>query len=153
MKVELDNSADVQAFSFSQCINEFVQNAEDLLHKLDKKLLNRGECPLRAECRPEFDVHPELAPQESTYQQFLIGMMTWMIELGRSGVFLEVSMTLSHLVLPRGVHLDKFYHIFSYLKNNCNTEMVFDPSDPIVHRREPSRGNIRLLVSLGIFQK
>ena len=38
----------------------------------------------------------------------------------------------SHLALPSEGHLNQFYHVFGYLKKNHNTELVFDPSDPVV---------------------
>ena len=38
----------------------------------------------------------------------------------------------SHLALPRRGHLDHLYHMFAYLKKHHNTELVFDPSDPVV---------------------
>jgi hypothetical protein len=43
-----------------------------------------------------------------------------------------VSMLSSHLALPREGHLAQTFHVFSYLKKYHNTEMVFDPSDPVI---------------------
>ena len=55
-----------------------------------------------------------------------------MVELGRVDICLEVSMMLSHLALPRIGHLKQVLHIFGYLKQHHNAEIVFDPSDPVV---------------------
>lgn len=38
----------------------------------------------------------------------------------------------SHVAMPREGHFEAVLHIFSYLKKYHNTEMVFDPSDPVV---------------------
>ena len=38
----------------------------------------------------------------------------------------------SHLVLPQERHLKQVYHMFSYLKKYHNSELVFNPSDPII---------------------
>ena len=38
----------------------------------------------------------------------------------------------SHLALPREGHLEQVLHIFAYLKKYHNTELVYDPSDPVV---------------------
>ena len=38
----------------------------------------------------------------------------------------------SHMAIPREGHLSQLFHTFAYLKKYHNTEMVFDPSDPIV---------------------
>jgi hypothetical protein len=62
-----------------------------------------------------------------------------MVELGRIDICLETLMLLSHLTLPREGHLAQVFHIFAYLKKYHNTEMVFDPSDPIINEAEFER--------------
>ena len=39
-----------------------------------------------------------------------------------------------HLVMPRKGHLDQVLHIFTYLHKYHNTELVYDPSDPVVEQ-------------------
>ena len=39
----------------------------------------------------------------------------------------------SHLALPWEGHLKQVYHMFAYLKKYHNSELVFDPSDPIIN--------------------
>ena len=34
--------------------------------------------------------------------------------------------------MPREGHLEQLFHIFAHLKNYHNTEMVFDPSYPVI---------------------
>ena len=48
------------------------------------------------------------------------------------GICLEVSLMSSHLALPRAGHLDKFFHIFEYLKWKHRARMVFDPTYPSI---------------------
>jgi hypothetical protein len=62
----------------------------------------------------------------------LIGLLRWIVELGRVDVDGEVSMMSSHLALPCVGHLKEIYHIFAYLSAHSNTEMVFDPTPPII---------------------
>jgi hypothetical protein len=38
----------------------------------------------------------------------------------------------SHMAMPREGHLYQVFQMFGYLKKYHNTEMVFDPSDPVV---------------------
>ena len=57
----------------------------------------------------------------------LIGVLRWIVELGRVDIDVEVSMMSSHLALLREGHLKELYHIFAYLKARPNAEMVFDP--------------------------
>jgi hypothetical protein len=112
-----------------------VQNVEDFLAKDERKrwkLPNKAETPLCTSYRPELDVTPELSPQEAAYYQSLIGILRWIVELGRVDICLEVSMLSSHLVLPRVGHLEQVFHIFAHLKKYHNTEVVYDPSDPVI---------------------
>ena len=131
-KVTLDNGVEAWDFSLSQYVKAAVKNVEDRLKKLGMKLPSRAETPLRTDYRPELDVTAELGAQDATYYQSLIGVLRWMVELGRVDICLEVLMMSSHLALSRVGHLDQVYHIFAYLKKYHNTELVFDPSDPMV---------------------
>ena len=38
----------------------------------------------------------------------------------------------SHLALPREGHFEQVLQVFSYLKKFHNTELIYDPSDPVV---------------------
>ena len=62
-KIELENSVDAWAFSYSQNVKTATKNVEDSPRKLDKKLLSRAKTPLCSEIRPELDKFPELASQ------------------------------------------------------------------------------------------
>ena len=77
---------------------------------------------------------PDLSPSEVTHYQSLTGFLTHMVDLCRVDVCLEVSIISSRLSLPREGHLDHTYHMFSYLNNHRNIEIVFDPSDPIAQK-------------------
>ena len=86
--------------------------------------------PITANYAPELDQSPELNPELATYYQSLIGILRWMVELGRVDICLEVSMLSSHLALPRQGHLDQLLHMFTYLKKYHNSCLVFDPTEP-----------------------
>ena len=94
----------------------------------------KAETPLTTTYRPELDTSPELNQEDSSYYQSLIGILRWMVELGRVDICLECSMMSSHLALPREGHLHQVLHIFAYLKKYHNAEMVFDPSDPDIDK-------------------
>jgi hypothetical protein len=42
----------------------------------------------------------------------------------------------SHLALPREGHLAQLFHMFVHLKKYHNTEMVFDPSNPVINESD-----------------
>jgi hypothetical protein len=134
-KVQLDNGVECWAFSSSQYVQAAVSNVEEYLSKRDDvnwKLPTKAETPMQTSYRPELDVSPELQPTDAAYYMSLIGMLRWIVELGRVDVCLECSMLSSHLALPREGHLHQLFQIFGHLKKYHNTEMVYDPSDPVI---------------------
>eukprot|EP00957_Ditylum_brightwellii_P077984 5927634-Ditylum_brightwellii.AAC.1 len=60
---------------------------------------------MRVSYRPELDITPALSPIDSAYYQSLIGMLRWIVELGRIDICLKVSMMPSHLAMPREGHM------------------------------------------------
>ena len=119
-KVELENGAKDWAASSSQYVQESVKNVERYLEKQDIprrwKLPKKAETPLPTSYRPELDVTPELEPTEASFYASLIGMLCWVVELGRIDICLEVSMMSSYLALPREGHLKEVLHMFAHLK-------------------------------------
>ena len=79
---------------------------------------------------PEIYITPELGEEDSAYFHSLIGVLRWIMELGRVYINVEASILSSHLAMAREVHMQEILHVFVYLKKHMNTEMVFDPSDP-----------------------
>ena len=131
-KVTLDNGAQAWSFSSSQYVKAAVGNVEEYLEKRGEKLMPKAKTPLSSNYRPEVDVTKELDPIDSSYYMSLIGILRWMVELGRVDIAVEVSLMSSHMAMPRKGHLDQVLHIFAYLKCHHNTEMIFDPSDPMI---------------------
>jgi hypothetical protein len=132
-KVQLDNGVECWAFSSSQHVQAAVKNVEECLLKRDDvnwKLPTKADTPLRTSYRPELDVSPELQSTDAACCMSLMGMLRWIVELGRVDVCLECSMLSSHLALPREGHLHQLFQVFAYLKKCHNAEMVCDPSDP-----------------------
>ncbi len=108
-------------------------NIEEYLAKHGGKLPSRAVTPLSLNYRPETDTTPELDPTgDAAYFQSLICILQWMVELGRVDICLEVLLLSSHLALPIEGHLEELYHIFAYLKQNHNAEMVFDLSYTVI---------------------
>jgi hypothetical protein len=59
-----------------------------------------------------------------------MGILRWMVELGRIDIITEVSELASQLAMPREGHLEAVFRIFSYLKYRKNSVMIFDRSYP-----------------------
>ncbi len=127
-EVTLENGVSAWSFSSSQYVQAVVKNVEQYLSKKGEKLVAKAPTPLSHGYPPEIDISPECGSDDASYFQSLIGVLRWMVELGRVDICIEVSMMSSHLALPRIGHLKEVLHIFAYLKKHHNSEMVFDPT-------------------------
>ena len=106
-KITLENGAQAWAFSSSQCVQAAVSNVEDYLRERHLQLPTKANTPLSSNYQPEVDVSPELEVTDAAYYQSVIGILRWMVELGRVDICCEVSMLSSHLALPREVTCSK----------------------------------------------
>ena len=131
-QVQLKNRNHAWSISSAQYVKNAIKNVEDKINKDGRRLVKRATTPFLFNYRPEVDESPEINAEDPSYYQSLIGILRWMVELGRVDICCEVSMMSTQLALPREGHLEAVLHIFSYLKSHHNTEMVFDPSDPMV---------------------
>ena len=141
-KVQLEHGVHAWAFSSSQYVQTAVKNVEVYLKSEDSKcwkMPNKADTPLTTTYRPELDISRELNVADAAYYQSLIGILRWIVVLGRVDVCLEVSMMSSHLAIHREGHLEQVLHIFAYLKKYHNTELVYDPSDPVVDENDFER--------------
>ena len=132
-KVTLDNGVDAWSFSSSQYVQNAVANVEAYLRKLGKSLPRKATAPFTTGYCPEIDTTAELDPveQAASYYQSLIGIIRWIVELGRVDITAEASMMASCMAMPRRGHLDQLFHMFAFLKRNKhNSEMLFYPSEP-----------------------
>ncbi len=103
---------------------------------LTDKLDNHFHLPQQADNPFPYDYHPKsdqsepLDPECLSFYQHLIGVMQWMVELGRIDIATEVSLLSSHLAYPCEGHLETALHIMSYLRQKHNTRLIFDPTYP-----------------------
>jgi len=131
-EVTLENGVSAWAFGSTQYVQAAVRNVEEYLQKKGEKLVVKAPTPLSNGYRPEIDLSPELEELDTAYYHSLIGVLRWIVEIGRVDICIEVSMMSSHLALPREGHLSEVLHIFAYLKKHHNSEMVFDPTTPVI---------------------
>ncbi len=98
-----------------------MQNVENHLAKSREKLPYKAPTPHTSGYHPEIDVSSKLGESEASYFHSLVGVLQWIVELGRVDTNVKVSMMSSHLALTRAGHLKEIYHIFAYLKAHLNT--------------------------------
>ena len=139
-KVVLENGVEAWSFSPNQYVKSAVSNVKEYVGK-HKHLKIPPHCntPIQTSYRPKLDITPELSSHKASYYMSLIGMLQWIVELGRVDICLKVLMMSSHVTLPREGHLQQVFHIFSYLDKFHNTELVFDPSDPLIDKAQFER--------------
>ena len=138
-----DGPTTAWGLSPTKYVSAAINNVEEYLakHYNGRKFpKNHAQAPFATGYRPELDMTPELGTKESSYYQSQIGILRWMVELGRVDIITEVSELASQLAMPREGHLEAVFRIYSYLKYKRNSLMVFDPSYPeIDHDNFPKR--------------
>ena len=88
--------------------------------------------PISSGYCPELDETEELSPEDALHYHSLIGVLRWIVKLGRVDIITEVSMLSSCLALLRFEHLLEVFNVFVYLDVYHNTEIVFDSTTPDV---------------------
>ena len=131
-KMTLENGVQAWALSPSKYVQEAVRNVEKYLrdNMEGQALRKRASAPFPVGYVPELDISDPLKPDLAAYFQSQIGVLRWMVELGRVDIITEVSLLSSQLAMPREGHLDAVFHVYSYLKAKHNSRMAFDPSYP-----------------------
>ena len=83
-----------------------------------------------SEYRPELEASDYCNDDLTTVYLNLMGMLRWMIELGRVDMLHEASPLSQYMALPRTGHLQQALNIFKYIKANANQGwLVYDPLD------------------------
>lgn len=120
-------------------LKEALRITNDILKKSGMRVSGSAKCPYSNQAyRPEMDLSPLCDDDQiQTYQQ-LIGMLRWLIELGRVDVQLEVTQLSSFLACPRIGHLHQTFHIFKYLDGKNNSWIPLDPERLTIKFNVPS---------------
>ena len=78
--------------------------------------------------RAELDLSEECTLDQASCFQNLIGVLRWIIELGRVDILTEVSMLSRYLASPRTGHLHQALHLFHYLDNHNRSKIALNPT-------------------------
>ena len=130
--VRLDNGVTAWAMSSSKYVQEAIRNVKLYLDKnfAGRKLQRKVSAPWPSGFSAETDDSPVLDAKLANYYQSQVGVLQWILELGRVDVIVEVSTLASQMAMPREAHLDALFHVYAYLKARHNARMVFDPTYP-----------------------
>ena len=83
--------------------------------------------------KPETDLTTPLIPEIESYYQSLIGVMRWMVDIGRIDIATEVSLLSSHNAYSREGHFEIVLHVMGYLKLKHNSRLDMDPNYPPIN--------------------
>ena len=103
-EVTLNNGANAWSFSSSQYVQAAVRNVNDYLEKRGEKLQPKVKAPFTSNYRPELETTPELDEIDSAYYALLIGILRWIVELGRINIAVETSLMSSYMAMPKEGH-------------------------------------------------
>jgi hypothetical protein len=129
--VTLQNGVVAWGKSPSKYVQEACRNTESYLREnYNGRKLPKVKAPWPNGFESETDATPVLSADLATYYQSQIGVLHWIVELGRVDIITEVSMLASQMALPREGHLEAVFFCFGYLKSKHNARNVFDPTYP-----------------------
>ena len=82
-------------------------------------------CPI--DYKSELDTTATCDERLTNYFQNLIGILRWIVELGRIDIAFKVSSLSKFLSHPRTGHIYQALHIFKYLETHIDNDLLFDP--------------------------
>jgi hypothetical protein len=109
-------------------VTNYLTNLGDERWSMPKKASN----PFPGDYKPEMDTTPTLNPELASWYASLIGMLQWMVEIGRVDIITEVSKMASQMASPREGHLDALLHMFGFLQINHNSRMAYNLTHPVI---------------------
>ena len=133
--VSLNNGVRCWSMSSAKHVQEAICNIEDYIERNlgGWKLKKNPTYSWPSNYNTEDDDSPELSPTLASYYQHLIGVLHWIVELGRVDLVTEVSLLASQMAMPRRGHVDAALHVIAHLKSRSNARMVLDPTYPDIY--------------------
>ena len=123
------------ALSAEKYVSEAIRNVKCYLEQQGQVLKSKASGVLPSVYHPELDLKPYCDDEAANYYQQQIGVLQWIVELGRVDVCTEVSMLASYAMAPREGHMQAIFHMFTFLNTHQRSTLVLDPSY-IDHRVE-----------------
>ena len=133
-KYQLPDGTWAWFMSSESYVKTAIQSVEDWLAKREKNNSNWTGLKTKTSCvfpngyKPEIDTTSLLEDEDASYYMQQIGVLRWMVELGRIDICTEVSMLAAFSVAPRHGHLAAVVHLYAYLKKHPRSKLIFDPS-------------------------
>ena len=81
----------------------------------------KAENPFKMGYDLELDISLEFDPNAASYYLTIIGILRWMVDLGRIDTITKVPLLLSHVALPRYGHLESAVHVMAHVGQKHNS--------------------------------
>jgi len=114
------------AIGTKEYLIESLRVVKQRIEPLNLALKTKVTSALPSGYKPELDASNYLDDDDTILYMQFIGILRWLVELGRIDICVEVSMMSSYNCMPRVTHLHAVLHIFSYLQANLDWKLVMD---------------------------
>ena len=92
--------------------------------------LTKHDIPMVSGDHPELDDTAILSGESHQKYQMLIGILNWIVALGRLDIGFATSSLSRFVACPRQGHMDRALYVFGYLKKRPNRRYIIDSRDP-----------------------
>jgi hypothetical protein len=116
--------------SKSHYVRNAAKNLEEWMVRARRKLPKKATTPMSSTHKSEVDAKPELSLEMANFYRSKVGVIIWIIDIGRLDITTEVSMLAAHMAAPKEGHLTAVIYVFAYLKNKHNARLIYDISYP-----------------------
>jgi len=124
---------DVWTYGCQTYSKEAVSRVERMFGCLPKE-----KTPLpTTDCHPEMDESPLLGLDDHRKFQMLLGMLQWLVTIGRPDLCNVVSSLSRFGACPRETHLDLAIRVFGFIKTTINVQIAIDHRPMNFARNEP----------------
>jgi len=114
------------AIGSQEYVKEAVRIVKSWLDQKGMFLKTKVSGVLPSGYRPELESTNLLGPDDAHFYMQAIGILRWIVELGRIDICGEVSMLSSYSAAPREGHLEAVLHVFAYLSSHERSRIVMD---------------------------
>jgi len=111
---------------------KYITEAIRRIEAITKTPIKRQSTPLPTGDHPELDTSEFLDNDGHRYYQMLIGMLNWIVGIGRFDIAHATTSLARFSSCPRKCHLDRALRVFGYLKKYPNKRILVDSRDPII---------------------
>ena len=122
------------AVGCNKYLTESLKRVESMFGNLVKTAI-----PLKSDDHPELDQSEILGDDGHRKFQMLIGMLNWIVGIGRFDVAHATASLSRFSACPRKGHLERALRVFGYLKKRRSSRYVVDSRDPTYHGGEEAR--------------